>query len=121
SLVGGIDPTSPTPVSAVNGQINHIEAQILKIVNHDHTLATLATGTDAEGNATTGFVALPPATHAPEHNDVAPHFAHLWASRNASIPVRGSRIKRHAIFHFANANASAKIVWRLTGARERSC
>src|SRR5262249_29389573 len=53
SLVGGIGPGSPTPVSAVNGQINHIEAQILNIVNHDRTLATLATGTDADGNATT--------------------------------------------------------------------
>jgi hypothetical protein len=79
SLVGGIDPASPTPVSAVNGQINHIEAQILNIVNHDHTLATLATGTDADGNATTGFVALPPATESPNHNEVAHHYGHLWA------------------------------------------
>src|SRR5215510_13891838 len=62
SLVGGIDTASPTPVSKINGQINQIEAQILNIVNHDRTLATLATGTDADGNATTGFVALPPAT-----------------------------------------------------------
>ena len=79
SLVGGIGPGSPTPVSAVNGQINHIEAQILNIVNHDRTLATLATGTDADGNATTGFVALPPATESPTHNEVAHHYGHLWA------------------------------------------
>jgi len=62
SLVDGIDPASPTPVSAVNGQINQIEAQILNIINHDPTLATLATGTDADGNPTTGFIALPPGT-----------------------------------------------------------
>ena len=69
SLVGGIDAASPTPVSAVNGQINQIQAQILNVVNHDPTLATLATGTDADGNPTTGFVALPPGT-TPSHNDV---------------------------------------------------
>ena len=85
SLVGGIDTAAPTPVSAVNGQINHIEAQILNVINHDRTLATLATGTDADGNATTGFVDLPPATHTQQHNDVGQHhdtgqhFAHLWA------------------------------------------
>jgi hypothetical protein len=79
SLVGGIDTAAPTPVSAVNGQINQIEAQILNIVNHDHPLAKLATGTDADGNATTGFVALPPATDSPNHNDIGQHFAHLWA------------------------------------------
>src|SRR5215472_13908651 len=39
SLVGGIDTAAPTPVSAVNGQINEIEAQILNTVNQDHTLA----------------------------------------------------------------------------------
>lgn len=65
SLVGGIDTTSPTPVSAVNGQINQTEAQILNIINHNATLATLAAGTDADGNPTTGFVALPPGTNSP--------------------------------------------------------
>jgi len=91
SLVGGIDTAAPTPVSAVNGQINHIQAQILNVINHDRTLATLATGTDADGNATTGFVALPPATGSPnhqdvgqhhdiaQHHDIGQHFAHLWA------------------------------------------
>ena len=91
SLVGGIDTAAPTPVSAVNGQINHIEAQILNVINHDRTLATLATSTDADGNATTGFVALPPATGSPnhqdvgqhhdiaQHHDIGQHFAHLWA------------------------------------------
>jgi hypothetical protein len=70
SLVGGIDPASPTPVSTVNGQINQIEAQILNVINHDPALATLATGTDADGNPTTGFVALPPATNGPSLGDV---------------------------------------------------
>lgn len=65
SLVGGINTASPTPVATVNGQINQIQAQILNIVNHDATLATLASGTDADGNPTTGFVALPPATNSP--------------------------------------------------------
>ncbi|MGA7311097.1 MAG: hypothetical protein WBX05_19310, partial [Pseudolabrys sp.] len=71
SLVGGIDPASPTPVSAVNGQINQIQAQILNVINHDPTLATLATGTDADGNPTTGFVALPPGTTPSLSNVVA--------------------------------------------------
>jgi hypothetical protein len=79
SLVGHIDTASPTQVSAVNGQINQVQAQILNIVNHDPTLHTLAAGTDANGNPTTGFVALPPATDSPHHNDIASHFAHLWA------------------------------------------
>jgi hypothetical protein len=77
--VGGIDTASPTPVSKVNGQINQIEAQILNIVNHDPNLHAMAAGTDADGNATTGFVALPPATESPTHNEVAHHYAHLWA------------------------------------------
>src|SRR5262249_20575934 len=44
--------------------------QILNAINHDSTLATLATGTDADGNPTTGFVALPPATNSPAPGDV---------------------------------------------------
>jgi hypothetical protein len=91
SLVGGIDTAAPTPVSAVNGQINHVEAKILNAINHDPTLATLAAGTDADGNATTGFIALPPTTGSPNHQDIGQHhdsaqhhdmghnFAHLWA------------------------------------------
>lgn len=71
SLVGGIDTTAPTQVSPVNGQINQIEAKILNVINHDAALATLATGTDADGNPTTGFVALPPATNSPGQGDVA--------------------------------------------------
>jgi hypothetical protein len=102
SLAGGINTASPTQVAAVNGQINHIQANILKIVNHDATLATLASGADG----TTGFIALPPATPPANHggnnvgvasstppiidhsnaqiaqaNEVAPtahDFAHLW-------------------------------------------
>jgi hypothetical protein len=79
SLVGHVNTASPTPVSAVNGLINHVEAQILNIVNHDPTLHNLAAGTDVAGNPTTGFVALPPGTDSPNHNDIASHFAHLWA------------------------------------------
>jgi hypothetical protein len=80
SLVGGIDTASPTPVSAVNGQINHTEAQILNAINHDRTLATLATGTDADGNAPTGFVAFVVMVRATgQHHDTGQHFAHLWA------------------------------------------
>jgi hypothetical protein len=60
SLVASISSAAPTQVSAVNGQINHIEAQILNIVNHDATLATMAIGADG----TTGFVALPQGTPA---------------------------------------------------------
>ena len=69
SLVGGIDTASPTAVSPVNGQINQIQAQILNVINHDPTLATLAAGADAEGNPTNGFIALPPGT-TPSLNDV---------------------------------------------------
>jgi hypothetical protein len=68
SLVSGIDPTKPTPVSTVNGQIHDIEAHILNIVNHDATLTALAVGVDAGGNPTTGFVALPPGKPGPANN-----------------------------------------------------
>lgn len=60
SLVAGISSASPTQVSAVNGHINQIQSQILNIINHDATLATMAIGADG----TTGFVALPPGTPA---------------------------------------------------------
>ena len=75
SLVGHINTASPTQPSVANGLINHVEAQILNIVNHDPTLHNLTAGTDADGNPTTGFVPLPPATVSPTHID----FAHLWA------------------------------------------
>src|SRR5215469_11131393 len=75
SLVGHINTASPTQPSVVNGLINHVEAQILNIVNHDPTLHSLAAGSDTAGNPTTGFVPLPPATVSPPHID----FAHLWA------------------------------------------
>jgi hypothetical protein len=80
TLVGGINTATPTQVSAVNGQIGHIQAQILNTVNHDATLAGLAVGADG----TTGFVPLPsgaaPADHGQSHMDVAAtaHFAHMW-------------------------------------------
>jgi len=70
ALVGKINTAEATPLSAVNGQINQIQAQILNVINHDTTLATLATGTDADGNATTGFVALPPGTNNPNSANV---------------------------------------------------
>jgi hypothetical protein len=73
TLVSGIDTNSLTPISAVNGQINNIQAQILNIINHDATLSALATGVDADGNTTTGFVALPPGKPGPvdHHFDFA--------------------------------------------------
>lgn len=77
SLVGGIGAASPTQTSAVNGQINQIQAQILNVVNHDATLATMAVGADG----TVGFVALPPGT-TPSHSDAVAstghHFEHMW-------------------------------------------
>jgi len=80
ALVAGINTASPTNVSAVNGQINHIQSEILNIVNHDPTLAALATATDADGNVSTGFVALPPGTHGGgQHGiDIASIAHHLW-------------------------------------------
>jgi hypothetical protein len=80
TLVGGINSASPTQASGVNGQINHIQSEILNIINHDPTLAALTTATDAQGNVSTGFVALPPGTHGEQHGfdfaSAAHH--HLW-------------------------------------------
>jgi len=56
NLVSGINTAEPTQVAAANGQIGHIQAQILDIVNHDTTLAKMATADDG----TVGFAALPP-------------------------------------------------------------
>jgi hypothetical protein len=80
ALVGGINTASPAQVSAVNGQTNHIQSEILNIVNNDPTLAALATATDAQGNVSTGFVALPPETHGQPHGvDVgSAGNHHLW-------------------------------------------
>jgi hypothetical protein len=98
ALVGGINTTTPTPVSAVDGQIGQLQAQVLNIVNHDATLSALAVGADG----TTGFVALPagasPADHdrgesrleiaaaadhdhGPGHIDAGAiaHLAHMWS------------------------------------------
>ncbi|HYC17459.1 MAG TPA: hypothetical protein VEC94_09635 [Pseudolabrys sp.] len=117
SLVGGIDTASPTPVSAVNGQINQIEAQILNIINHDATLATLAAGTDADGNPTTGFVALPPGS-TPSATGVvaaAPNFGQSVAATTPAAPgnhastgplastdpgTHGPQTVEHASHHF---------------------
>jgi len=86
SLVAGISTATPTQLSSVNSHIGQIEAQILNIVNHDATLATMAVGADG----TTGFVALPPGVapagpggghddHGQGHIEVAAaHFAHMW-------------------------------------------
>jgi hypothetical protein len=95
--VAGINTASPTQVAAVDGEIGQIQAQVLNIVNHDATLASMAVGADG----TTGFVALPsgaaPAGHdnGPSHIDVAApadhdhgqshidvaaaHLAHMWS------------------------------------------
>ncbi len=78
SLVAGINPANPTPVSAVNAQIGQIQSEILNIINHDATLAALATATDAQGNVTTGFVQLPPGTDSSSHHEIAQHFGHFW-------------------------------------------
>jgi hypothetical protein len=79
SLVAGISAATPTQASAVNGQIGHIQAEILNTINHDSTLAALATATDAQGNVTTGFVALPPGTHGDHGIDVAAaSHQHMW-------------------------------------------
>jgi hypothetical protein len=79
SLVAGIDTATPTQASAVNGHINQIQSQILNTINHDSTLAALATATDAQGNVTTGFVALPPGTHGDPGVDVASaSHHHIW-------------------------------------------
>jgi hypothetical protein len=71
NLVGGVNTATPTPVSAVNGQIGQIQAQVLNIVNHDATLHAMAVGADG----TSGFVALPPggapAGQGQGHMDVA--------------------------------------------------
>jgi hypothetical protein len=77
ALVASIDTANPTQVSAINGQINAVEAKILNIVNSDATLATLAAGADG----TTGFVALPPdnSHNSNSHGVVAHHqFDHWW-------------------------------------------
>jgi len=75
SLVASIDTAAPTQVSAINGQINTVEAKILNIINHDTTLASLAAGADG----TNGFVALPPGTSGNGHGVVAHHqFDHFW-------------------------------------------
>jgi hypothetical protein len=116
SLVGGIDPASPTPVSAVNGQINHIEAQILDVVNHDLTLAKLTAGTDADGNATTGFVPLAPGTEGPNHHDIPP--LSLTFGPEMHRFRSEATDQRQEIFHFADANASAKIAWRFAASRK---
>ncbi len=77
ALVASIDTAAPTQAAAINGQINQVEANILNTVNHDTTLATLATGADG----TTGFVALPSDNSGSGngHGVVAHHqFDHLW-------------------------------------------
>ena len=91
--MSGINTASPAQVSGVNGQIGQIQAQILNIVNHDATLAAMAVGVDADGNTTTGFVALPagstPANQGGHGVEVAANdhgvqdhgghaFAHMW-------------------------------------------
>jgi hypothetical protein len=65
----GINTAQPTPVSAVNGQIGQIEAQILNIVNQDPTLAKMAVGADGS----VGFVALPPGTTSTQGNVASGH------------------------------------------------
>jgi hypothetical protein len=88
SSVAGVNTAAPTQLASVNGHVGQIEAQILNIVNHDATLATMAVGADG----TNGFVALPPGVapggggggggghdHDQSHVDVAAAaHAHMW-------------------------------------------
>jgi len=99
SLVGGIDTATPTQTSAVNGQINQIQAQILNVVNHDATLATMAVGADG----TVGFVALPPGA-APSHNDVV-----AAACTNQSSGTGGTGTGDAGNSHGASANEHVAI------------
>ena len=84
SLVSGINTASPTQASTINGQIGHLQAQILNAVNNDPTLATLAAGADG----TTGFVALPPANPVvPSHTIPTPNVTHeVTADITTHIP-----------------------------------
>jgi hypothetical protein len=63
ALVSSVDVQAPTQANSVNGQINQVQAKILSIVNHDATLASLATGADGS----VGFAALPPGAHTHQH------------------------------------------------------
>jgi hypothetical protein len=75
SLVASVNTAAPTQVSAINGQINTVEAKILNIINNDATLSSLAAGADG----TNGFVALPPDNGGNGHSVVAHHqFDHMW-------------------------------------------
>jgi hypothetical protein len=82
TLVGGIDTAAATQVSAVNGQIGNIQAQILNIVNHDATLATMAVGADG----TSGFVALPSGTTPGHGNAVASNGNGSNGNQSAQTP-----------------------------------
>ena len=100
--MGGIDTAAPTQVSAVNGQIGQIEAQILNIVNHDPTLAKMAVGADG----TVGFVALPPGTTS-GHDNVATahgmelpgHGDHVATEHNIGFPGHGDVVALAALSH----------------------
>jgi hypothetical protein len=97
TLVGGIDTAQPTPVSAVNGQIGHIEAQILNIINHDPTLAAMAVGADG----TVGFVALPPGTTsgnvnvATGHDVGHPGHGNVATGHDVGLPGHGNFATGH--------------------------
>jgi hypothetical protein len=102
NLVGGINTAAPNQVSAVNGQIGHIEAQILNIVNHDPTLATMAVGADG----TVGFVALPPGTTsgydnvATAHHMAPPdHSEHVASEHHIGLPGHGDVVALAALSH----------------------
>ena len=111
SLVGGINNTAaPTQVSAVNGQIGHIEAQILDIINHDATLAAMAVGPDG----TAGFVALPPGTTSGHVNvatghDVG-HSGHgnvtITTGHDAGLPGHGNVATGHDVGISGHGNIS---------------
>jgi hypothetical protein len=109
SLVSGINTAAPTQLSAVNGQIGHIEAQILNIINHDATLATMAIG--ADGSA--GFVALPPGATSgyinvasghdggkPGHDNDAGH-GNVATGHDVDLSGHGGHESHHDVFALA--------------------
>jgi len=102
NLVGGINTAAPTQVSAINGQVGQIEAQILNIVNHDPTLAAMAVGADG----TTGFVALPPGTTSgPDHvatahgMELPGHGGHVATDHNIGFHGHGDVVALAALSH----------------------
>lgn len=101
SLVAGINTATPTQASAINGQINHIQSQILNTINHDPTLASLAVGADG----TTGFAALPQGTSHTQNFNIASNCAPGDSTPSitppAAIPPAHTDVHQQALDTFA--------------------